>query len=95
MFQSDSQETFRNPYNLSEPYQIFPVREQTPISSNVDDKTLHEIYLRPFSEAIRAGTGTIMCSYNTVNGTTACGDDHTLNKILKTELKFEGAVISE
>lgn len=30
-----------------------------------------------------------------VNGTTACGDDHSLNKILKGELNFQGAVISE
>jgi beta-glucosidase len=32
------------------------------ISSNVDDKTLHELYLWPFADAIRAGTGSIMCS---------------------------------
>jgi beta-glucosidase len=31
------------------------------ISSNVDDKTMHEFYLWPFAEAIRAGAGSVMC----------------------------------
>ena len=32
------------------------------LSSNVDDTTLHELYLWPFADAVRAGTGSIMCS---------------------------------
>ena len=36
------------------------------ISSNIDDRTLHEIYAWPFAESIRAGVGSIMCSYNQV-----------------------------
>lgn len=35
-------------------------------SSNIDDKTLHELYLWPFVDAVRAGVGSIMCSYNQV-----------------------------
>ena len=38
------------------------------ISSNVDDKTMHETYLWPFANAVRAGTASIMCSYNRING---------------------------
>ena len=34
------------------------------ISSNLDDKTMHELYLWPFADAVRAGTASIMCSYN-------------------------------
>ena len=30
------------------------------ISSNVDDVTMHELYLWPFADAVRAGTGSIM-----------------------------------
>ncbi|KAF4778881.1 glycosyl hydrolase family 3 [Colletotrichum scovillei] len=37
------------------------------ISSNIDDKTMHELYMWPFADAIRAGVGSIMCSYNQVN----------------------------
>jgi len=40
-------------------------------SSNIDDITLHELYLWPFADAIRAGTGSIMCSYNQINNSYA------------------------
>lgn len=39
---------------------------QNTISSNVDDRTLHETYLWPFSEGVRAGVASVMCSYNMV-----------------------------
>jgi hypothetical protein len=42
------------------------------VSSNIDDVTLHELYLWPFADAVRAGTGAIMCSYNQVNNSFAC-----------------------
>ncbi|GAC99725.1 glycoside hydrolase [Pseudozyma hubeiensis SY62] len=89
------QETFRNPYNLTEPYDVFPPLTQMPIDSVIDDRTLHELYLWSFAEAVRAGTGTVMCSYNEVNGTHACEDQYSLNKLLKDELNFQGAVISD
>ncbi|KAJ7109836.1 putative beta-glucosidase [Mycena epipterygia] len=89
------QETFRNAFNLTEEYSVFPALEQLPISSNFDDKTAHEVYLWPFAEAVRAGSGAIMCSYNEVNQTHSCANDHTLNQMLKTELGFQGAVISD
>ncbi len=34
------------------------------LSSNIDDTTMHELYLWPFADAVRAGVGSIMCSYN-------------------------------
>lgn len=64
-------------------------------STQVDDRTLHEIYLWPFARSVEAGVGTIMCSYNKINGTYACEDDHTLNQILKGELGFRGFVHSD
>ncbi|EPQ26186.1 uncharacterized protein PFL1_06122 [Pseudozyma flocculosa PF-1] len=89
------QETYRNPYNLTEPYAVYPPLEQRPISSNLDDRTSHELYMWSFAEAVRAGTATIMCSYNEVNQTHACEDDYSLNTLLKKELGFNGAVISD
>ncbi|KAG4026756.1 hypothetical protein MFRU_037g00670 [Monilinia fructicola] len=65
------------------------------ISSNIDDRTLHELYLWPFADAVRAGTTSIMCSYNRVNGTYACENPHLLNDILKGELGFQGYVVSD
>lgn len=35
-------------------------------SSNIDDRTLHEMYLWPFAEAVRAGVGSVMTAYNDV-----------------------------
>ncbi|EUC60302.1 glycoside hydrolase family 3 protein [Rhizoctonia solani AG-3 Rhs1AP] len=57
--------------------------------------TFHETYLLSFAEAVRAGSGSIMYSYNRVNGTHSCQDDFTLNKILKGELDFQGYVMSD
>jgi beta-glucosidase len=61
----------------------------------VDQQTLHEIYLAPFADAVAAGVSSIMCSYNQVNGAAACGNNNTLNEILKGELGFRGFVTSD
>lgn len=37
-------------------------------SSNVDDRTLHEIYIWPYARMIEAGIGGLMCSYNQIDG---------------------------
>lgn len=64
-------------------------------SSNVDDRTQHEIYLTPFLRSVMAGLTSVMCSYNMINGTYACENDHTINGILKNELGFQGFVMSD
>lgn len=64
-------------------------------SSNIDARTLHEIYLWPFARVIEAGIGSIMCSFNKVNGTYACENDYLLNTILRKELGFRGFVCSD
>lgn len=66
-------------------------------SSNIflDDQTLHEIYVAPFDAAVKAGVSSIMCSYNRVNGTFACGNESTLTKILRDEIGFKGFVTSD
>ncbi|KAF3764314.1 family 3 glycoside hydrolase [Cryphonectria parasitica EP155] len=66
-----------------------------PISSNIDDKTIHELYLWPFQDAVRAGSANIMCSYNGVNNSAACQNSKTLNGLLKGELGFQGFVVSD
>lgn len=64
-------------------------------SSDIDDRTLHELYLWPFAEAVRAGVGSVMCSYNKVNQTSACENSYILNELLKKELGFQGFVVSD
>ena len=61
----------------------------------IDDQTLHEIYVAPFDAAVKAGVSSIMCSYNRLNGTFACGNDKTLTKILRDEIGFKGFVTSD
>lgn len=63
------------------------------VSSNIDDKTMHELYMFPFMDAIRAGAGSAMCSYNRLNNTYACQNSKIMNGLLKTELGFEGVRI--
>ena len=64
-------------------------------SANIDDETMHELYLWPFADGVRAGATTIMCSYNQVNDSQACGNSYILNYLLKGELGFQGAVVSD
>lgn len=65
------------------------------VSSNIDDVTMHELYLWPFQEAVKAGTVSIMCSYNRINNSYGCQNSKTLNGLLKTELGFQGYVMSD
>lgn len=65
------------------------------ISSNLDDKTMHELYLWPFVDAVKAGTASIMCSYNRINGSYACQNSKSMNGLLKGELGFQGFVVSD
>jgi beta-glucosidase len=64
-------------------------------STFIDDQTLHEVYVAPFDAAIKAGVSSIMCSYNRINGTFACGNQSTLTKILRDEIGFKGFVTSD
>lgn len=65
------------------------------ISSNVDDRTMHETYLWPFANALKAGTASIMCSYQRINGSYGCQNSKALNGLLKEELGFQGYVMSD
>jgi beta-glucosidase-like glycosyl hydrolase len=69
--------------------------QRTEESSNVDDRTQHEIYVAPFLRSVMAGVSSVMCSYNLINGTYACENNNTLNGILKNELGFQGFVMSD
>ncbi|KAI0185435.1 glycosyl hydrolase family 3 N terminal domain-containing protein [Xylaria flabelliformis] len=64
------------------------------ISSNVDDRTLHELYLWPFGNAVKADTSLVMCSYNRVNGHYSCANSDLSTKFLKDELAFPGYALS-
>lgn len=60
----NEQETQRNPTlaTASNPIEI------EAFSANIGDRTMHELYLHPFAEAVRAGVASVLCSYNRING---------------------------
>jgi beta-glucosidase len=70
--------------------------ERFSMSSEVDERTLREIYLEPFRIAIRnSNPWAVMSSYNRINGAYACENNHTLQDILKGEWGYEGMVMSD
>jgi beta-glucosidase len=70
--------------------------ERTTTSSNVDERTLFEIYLLAFEIAVRdAAPWTVMCAYNKLNGTFASEHEGLLHGVLKQRWAFKGAVVSD
>lgn len=65
------------------------------MSSNVDDKTMHELYVWPFADAVKAGVGSVMCSYQQLNNSYGCQNSKLINGILKDEIGFQGFVMSD
>ncbi|KAI1653720.1 glycoside hydrolase family 3 protein [Daldinia decipiens] len=65
------------------------------ISSNIDDRTIHELYLWPFADAVHANVASVMCSYNKINGTWACENPYVIDTLLKKELGFQGYVMTD
>ena len=66
------------------------------VDTIVDERTLREIYLSSFEEAIReARPWTVMCSYNKLNGTYLSDNRHLLTDILREEWGYDGIVVSD
>jgi beta-glucosidase len=63
--------------------------------TRLSEAELRRIHLAGYPAAIAAGVGTIMPSYNSWNGEKASGSKRLLTDILKTELGFEGFLISD
>ena len=65
-------------------------------SSQVDERTLREIYLPAFETAVKEEQPwTVMCSYNRLNGVYASEDPWLLTEVLRKEWGFEGYVMSD
>ena len=64
-------------------------------SSEVDERTLREIYLPAFEKALEAKPYTVMCSYNALNGVFVSENKKAIKQVLRDELGFEGLVVSD
>nr|XP_019003475.1 uncharacterized protein I203_03618 [Kwoniella mangroviensis CBS 8507]OCF66936.1 hypothetical protein I203_03618 [Kwoniella mangroviensis CBS 8507] len=68
----------------------------TSSSTHVDERSLREIYLKPFEIAIReSNPWLVMTSYNRVNGKHASETKGLITDLLREEWGYEGMVISD
>ncbi|MDD3488544.1 MAG: glycoside hydrolase family 3 C-terminal domain-containing protein [Paludibacter sp.] len=71
-------------------------KDRMGINVEVSDRALYEIYLPAFKAAVHEGKAwSIMGAYNQFRGQHCCHNDLLLNKILKNDWQFDGAVISD
>lgn len=62
----------------------------------IDERTLREIYLKPFEAAVREGGAmSVMTAYNKVNGYYCSENSHLNNEILRGEWGFNGFTVSD
>ena len=70
--------------------------ERYTVSSNIDERTLREIYLLPFEMAIKeANAKVVMSAYNKLNNIYCSSHENLLIEILKDEWGFDGYVVSD
>lgn len=66
------------------------------VNVNVSERAINEIYLPAFKKCVQEGhVWTIMGSYNLWKNVHCCQNDELLNKILKQQWGFDGAVVSD
>ena len=70
--------------------------ERMSIDTEVDERTLHEIYLPAFEKVIQdAKVRGVMCAYNSLNGTFCSENKNLLTDILRNQWGYEGFVVTD
>jgi beta-glucosidase len=64
-------------------------------TTDMSEQRLRNLYLPPFKAAVDAGAGTVMCSFNSLNGVPGCANQYTETQILKKEWGFDGFIESD
>ena len=62
---------------------------------SVSERDLWDVYLPPFHAAVRAGVGSLMASFNEINGTPAHASDWLLTDVLRGHWNFRGMLVSD
>ncbi len=65
------------------------------VDVEVDEATLHEVYLPHFKAVVDAGVAAVMSAYNSVNGEWCGQSPVLLTQVLRDEWSFEGMVVSD
>ena len=66
------------------------------VDSEIDRQAMRQSDLLAFQIVLERGRpGSVMCSYNKVNGYWACENDYLLNQVLKQSWRFQGYVMSD
>ncbi len=70
--------------------------ERNSIDTQVDERTLRELYLVPFEHAVKDGNAWgIMSAYNRLNGTFCSEHEWLLTSVLRDEWGFDGFVVTD
>ncbi len=64
-------------------------------TTDMSEARLRNLHLPMFKAAIDAGSDTVMCSFNSLNGVPGCANKHTETDILKKEWGFDGFIESD
>jgi beta-glucosidase len=64
-------------------------------ATDMSEITLRQVYLEPYRAAVEAGVGTVMSSFNAINGVPGTANPFTLTQILRKEWGFDGFVVSD
>ncbi|HJQ22189.1 MAG TPA: beta-glucosidase BglX [Gemmatimonadaceae bacterium] len=68
-------------------------RDYNPVS--ISERDLWDVYFPPYHAAVRAGAGTVMASFNEINGTPSHANDWLLTDVLRNYWGFRGFVVSD
>ncbi len=63
--------------------------------TEVSERKLREVFLPPFTEALKAGASTVMTAYGSISGVPMTAHRRLLREVLKEELGFEGFVVTD
>jgi len=64
-------------------------------SISIGERSLLHYFLPPFEKAVKAGAGSVMTAYNSIDGVPCSSNSWLLNDILRNEWGFKGFVVSD